>query len=223
MDGYDQYDLQKATFEEFLAFLFDRDAIPIPANGSGAPEPWYWHAEVAFDPMRTASFYITLFTTPHAVLKKYSLEQLEQGFWAMQSLNIECAVTEIIWDRKLPLEIRENCVRSMFHLYELLFSEVSLDTAAEMWWDSLAYDWHSGIRARANGGEDQLMQDVMFKTLSKILHLSSEECQAAALHGLGHLHHPDTGALVAAYLAQRPEIDSDLKEYALAAARFEVM
>ncbi len=223
MDGYDQYDLRKATFEEFLTFLFDRDVIPIPANGSGAPEPWYWHAEVAFDPARVASFYINLFTTPRTVLQKCSLEQLDQGFWAIQSSNIECAVTEIIWDQKLPFEIRESCVRSMFHLYELLFSEVSLEASAEMWWDSLAYDWHCGNRVRAKGGEDQLMQDVMFETLSKILQLPSEECQAAALHGLGHLHHPDTSALIVAYLAQRPEIGSDLKQYALAAARFEVM
>ena len=223
MDDYDQYDLQNATFAEFLTFLFDRDVIPIPASGSGAQEPWYWRAEVAFDPLQVASFYISLFTTPGIVLQQYSLEQIEQGFWAIQSSNIDCAATEIIWDQRLPFELRENCVRSMFHLYELLFSHVSLETSAEMWWDSLAYDWHCGNRVRAKGGEDKLMQDVMFETLSKILQLPSEESQAAALHGLGHLHHPDTSDLIVEYLAQRPEIDSDLKEYALAAARFEVM
>lgn len=111
----------------------------------------------------------------------------------------------------------------MFHLYELLFSKVSLDTAADMWWDSLTYDWHCGIRARDKGGEDELMQDVMFDTLGKILLLPSEECQTAALHGMGHLHHPETCPVIDAYLTKRPEIDTDLREYALAAARFKVL
>ncbi len=223
MDGYEQYDIRKATFDEFVIFLFDREVIPIPPSGSGGPEPWYWHAEVIFDPMQVAAFYIRLFTAPRILLQQFSPEQLEQGFWAIQSSNIECAVTETLWDQRLPFEIRESCVRSMFHLYELLFSDVPLETSMDMWWDSLAYDWHCGNRVRAKGGEDQLMQDVMFETLSKILQLPSEPCQKAALHGLGHLHHPDTSALIIAYLEQHPQIDDDLKGYALAAARFEVM
>ncbi len=223
MDDYDQYDLRNATFREFVSFLFDRDVVPIPMQGNGSTKPWYWRAEVAFDPTKVASFYIALFTTPDKVLENYSPEQLNQGFWAIQSSNLQCAITEVIWDQTLPFDIRESCVRSMFHLYELLFSKVSLETAADMWWDSIAYDWHCGIRTRVKGGEDEQMQDVIFDTLGKILRLPSEECQMAALHGLGHLHHPETSPVIGAYLAQRPEIDTDLKEYALAAAKFEVL
>ncbi|MFN3988049.1 MAG: hypothetical protein ACK4KV_21380 [Rhodocyclaceae bacterium] len=218
-----QYDLSQATFEEFVTFLFDHEVMSLPPAGSVGPEPWYWHADVTFDPMRMASLYIRLFTQPRFLLQQFSLAQLEQGFWAVQSPTLECAVTEIIWDQRLPFELRERCVRSMFHLYELLFSDTPLETSSEMWWDSLAYDWHCGIRARANGGEDLLMQDVIFETLGKILQLPSGTSQAAALHGLGHLHHPDTNTLIVAYLAQHPEISDDLREYAQAAARFEVL
>lgn len=223
MDGYTRYDLRGASFDEFVDFLFGREVVPTPPGATEEPEPWYWHAEVAFEPVSVASFYIRLFTAPRMLLDRFSPEQLEQGFWAIQSSNIECAVTEIIWDERLPFEIRESCVRSMFHLYELLFSDVPLDTSTDMWWDSLAYDWHCGNRARANGGEDQAMQDAMFETLVRILQLPSETSQAAALHGLGHLHHPDTNAAVLAYLAQNPGMHEDLKAYALAAARFKVM
>jgi hypothetical protein len=67
------------------------------------------------------------------------------------------------------------------------------------------------------------MQDVMFETLSAILRLEAQHCQAAALHGLGHLHHPDTQALVDKYIAGHPSLTKEQKEYALAAAKFEVM
>jgi hypothetical protein len=92
-----------------------------------------------------------------------------------------------------------------------------------MWWDALAYDWHCGNRARSNGGEDLAMQDVMFDTLVRILSLPQRSCQEAALHGLGHLHHPDTENAVQRFLNSGNAISADLKEYALAAARFEVM
>lgn len=222
MDGYTSYDLTEASYDDFVKFLFAHESIPFPQE-KGDPEPWYWHATVEFAPLSVASFYIRLFTEPDSLLQKYSLQELEQGFWAIQSSNIECSVTEIIWMESIPFEIRESCVRAMFHLYQRLFSHEPLDTSVEMWWDSLAYDWHCENRSRSNGGEDLLMQDVMFETLSKILALPSSEVQASALHGLGHLHHPDTEALVDEFLERNPQIDSGLREYALAAAKFDVM
>jgi hypothetical protein len=111
----------------------------------------------------------------------------------------------------------------MFHLFERLFSAEPLETSANMWWDSLCYDWHCGNRSRDRGGEDQLMQDVIFETLTKILALDSVACQTAALHGFGHLHHPSTEQIIGAYIRGKPKIDPELKEYALAAARFSVL
>jgi hypothetical protein len=111
----------------------------------------------------------------------------------------------------------------MYHLFERLFSSNALDTSVRMWWDSLAYDWHCGNRSRDNGGEDRLMQDVIFDTLERILSLPSEICQGAALHGLGHLHHPQTGGTVQRFLDAQPTVSNELRQYALAAARFEIM
>ncbi len=92
-----------------------------------------------------------------------------------------------------------------------------------MWWDPLTYDWHCGDRSRENGGEDLWMQNAMFETLAQILALPSVECQRAALHGLGHLHHPHTEALVGRHLALDELIDPAIRSYAQAASRFEVL
>ena len=67
------------------------------------------------------------------------------------------------------------------------------------------------------------MQDVIFETLARILALDSSNCQRAALHGLGHLHHPDTSKLINEYLQKNPSISAELREYALAAAEFRVL
>jgi len=212
-----RYDIRDASFEDFLVFLFAHDVAPSPEN------LWYRRAEVDYDPQRIASYYIRLFSAPRVLRDRFSAAELEQGFWAIQTGLRECSVRDLIWDRTVPLEIREECVRSMADLYAQLFVDEPIDTSSNMWWDSLAYDWHSGNRAREKGGEDRLMQDVMFATLGKILELPVESCQKAALHGLGHLHHPDTHELVQTYLARNPMIAPNLREYALAAAEFRVL
>lgn len=219
VDGV-HYDLGGISFENFVLFLFDRE---VSVESEEDAEHWYYSAEIAFEPGEIAAHYVRLFEQPEFLLSQFSKRQLEEGFWAIQSPNLECGVSQLMWVDELPFSIRENCVRSMFHLFERLFAHEALETSVQMWWDSLCYDWHCGNRSRDKGGEDQLMQDVLFETLSRILELDSVICQGAALHGLGHLHHPSTEQLVDAYLERRAGIDPKLKEYALAAARFGVL
>lgn len=222
MGEHVRHDITSASYEEFVGFLFDHDVVPIPTQDN-QPEPWYWRVDVLFDPRQVAGFYIRLFLDPSFLVTAYSAAQLEQGFWAIQSENLDCSVSLVLWHQDIPVEIRETCVRTMFHLFENLFSKVTSATACNMWWDSLAYDWHCGNRKRANGGEDEFMQDVMFETLSRILFLPSLQCQLAALHGLGHLHHPHAPFLIERYIDANEPMDARLREYAQAAARFEVM
>ena len=221
MKDYDQYDISRSSFDEFVGFLFDHDVVSIPQGNDSKPEPWYWHAEVTHDVRRVLGLYIQLFKDPEFLLSRYTKEKLEQGFWAIISGNIECAVTEVIWEKQVPFEERAACVRAMYHLYERFFLKEPLVTSSNMWWDALAYDWHCGNRSRANGSEDEQMQDVMYETLERILALPSETCQFAALHGMGHLHHPSTQEAIERFL-NRP-LSPELREYALAAGRFEIM
>ena len=213
-------DISQFSFEEFVTFMFDWE---IQAK-TEEWDPWYWHTRVSFDPQRICDYYTRLFSAPGFLLQRFSKAQLEEGFWAIPSGdNLECSVNELIWNTDLPFATRKECVKSMFHLYRDLFSAEPLETASFMWWDTLCWGlWHRGNRDRSRGGEDLTMQDVMFETLVKILALNSEHCQKAALHGLGHLNHPATEEAIRIYLAKHDSLSDEQKEYALAAARFEV-
>lgn len=213
-----EYDLRQSSFEEFVLFLFDK---PVPA--AGQKEHWYWNVDVLFSPRKVATYYVQLFSDPVFLFSRFNKSELEQAFWAIQSDNLECSVARLIWETEIPFSIRENCVRSMFYLFERLFALDPLDTSVYMWWDSLCYDWNCGNRSRDKGGEDLLMQDVIFETLSKILELPTAHCQDAALHGLGHLHHPKTAELIASFLHRNPNLEEHKKQYALAASRFQVL
>jgi hypothetical protein len=92
-----------------------------------------------------------------------------------------------------------------------------------MWWDSLCYDWHCGNRVRERGGEDLELQDIFLQTLASVLSIDSWICQGAALHGLGHLHHPLTRELIERFIYEPPSLTQEQKAYALAAANFEVL
>jgi hypothetical protein len=108
-------------------------------------------------------------------------------------------------------------------LFERLFLNEPLDTSVHMWWDSLCYDWHCGNKKRENRGEDLELQDIFFATLVKVLALDSWICQGAALHGLGHLHHPDTAEVASRFIRDHPSLTEEQVAYAKAAAAFNVL
>jgi len=210
-------DLTDFTFDDFVAFIFDRD---VSLESSGV-DYWYWHVEIAFDARQIASYYIQLFKQPEFLLTRFTKSQLEEGFWAIHGPNLGCSASRIIDDSDLPLSMREECIRSMEDLFRRLFAKEPLNTAANMWWDSLCYDWHCGNRNRERGGEDLKLQDIFFQTLSKVLAIDSWVCQEDALHGLSHLHHPDTTKLIQYFIAEHPLLTQEQRAYALAAASFE--
>ena len=212
-------DLTNISFDEFISFLFERETT----SGSEKQDPWYWHVETTFDPSIICAYYVRLFQEPEFLSTRFSKAQLEEGFWAIQGPNLNCSAYRIIHETDLPFALRESCIRSMFDLFTRLFSKESLETSVSMWWDSMCYDWHCGNRKRGRGGDDERLQDAFFETLSKLLSSPSESCQGAALHGLGHLHHPETLKLIERYIQERPSLTNEWKAYALSAAKFQVM
>lgn len=212
-------DLTSVSFDEFVSFLFDHDVPP----ESEKYDPWYFHVEVEFDAKRICAYYVQMFRRPEFLLSRFTKPQLEQGFWAIQGPNLECSVSRIILDSGQPLFIREECIASMVDLFERLFAGEPLDSSAQMWWDSLCFDWDCDVRNRERGGEDLELQDIFFRTLAKVLAIDSWTCQAAALHGLGHLHHPNTRELIDRFLDGHPSLTQEQKAYALAAANFDVL
>ena len=146
------------------------------------------------------AYYVQLFHRPEFLVSRFTKQQLEQGFWAIMGHTVEWSTANIIDDSNLPLSSRKDYIESMAVLFERLFANEPLDTSVHMWWDSLCYAWHCGNRNRERGGDDLELQDIFFQTLSKVLAIDSWTCQGAALHGLGHLHHPGTKELVNRYL-----------------------
>jgi hypothetical protein len=214
-----EFDVSEYSFEEFVSFIFAHE----PSADWNKQPPWYWSTDVLYDPFKACDYYVQLFRQPLFLLERFSRAQLDQGFWAVHGPNLDCAVSQVIWDTDLPFPMREKCVRSMADLFSLLFADGVLRESSWMWWDSLCYDWGCGIRDRERGGEDLRMQNVMFETLGVILRLDSEPCQIASLHGLGHLHHPGTAALVHTFIAEHPALTTETKEYAHRAANFDVL
>lgn len=213
-------DMSRYSFEEFVQFFFARDIPP----KSEKRKPWHFETEVTCDSAAVCSYYLRLFRKPEFLLDDFSKAQLEEGFWAIQGPGLDCSAHRVIlMETELPLTARQDCIRSMFSLFEGLFFAESLDSSVQMWWDSLCYDWHCGNRRRERGGENLELQDVFFETLRRILGLDSQICQGAALHGLGHLHHPGTPDLIDHYMREHPSLSPQARKYALAAARFEVM
>jgi len=67
------------------------------------------------------------------------------------------------------------------------------------------------------------LQDIFFQALADVLSIDSWTCQKAALHGLSHLHHPETKELIERFIEEHPSLMQEQKAYAVAAARFEVL
>jgi len=205
-------DLTNIPFDEFVSLIFDRDIPP----KAGRLDASFYDVGVEFDAQKMCAYYVQLFHQPDFLVSRFTKQQLEEGFWAIIGHTVEWSAANIIEDSNLPLSSRKDCIESMAVLFERLFANEPLGTSVHMWWDSLC-------RNRERGGEDLELQDIFFQTLSKVLAIDSWICQGAALHGLGHLHHPRTKELVNRYLDENPSLTTEQKAYALAAAEFQVL
>ena len=129
-------DLLMASFDDFISFLFDRDDPPDPEGR----DRWYYHVQVEFDAQKVCSHYIQLFRHPEFVLTRFTIAQIEEGFWAIQAPNLDCSASNLILESDLSPSLREECIRSMADLFERLFSKEGFDTseAVSMWWEILS-------------------------------------------------------------------------------------
>jgi len=212
-------DLTNISFDEFVSLIFER-AIPAEAEEVDLS---FHYVEAVLDAKKICAYYVRLFREPEFLLSRFTKQQLEAGFWAIMGHTQEWSAGNMIEYSDAPLSSRKECIESMAILFERLFANEPLETAVHMWWDSLCYAWHCGNRSRERGGEDLELQDIFFQALSKVLAIDSWICQGAALHGLGHLHHPQTQELVDRFLDEHTSLTSEQKAYALAAASFRVL
>jgi hypothetical protein len=77
----------------------------------------------------------------------------------------------------------------------------------------LARPWFS----RADAADQARVSDGFLEVFARLLAHQAPVARYAALHGLGHLHHEGRAAAIDRFLAEHPSMESDQREYALAA------
>ena len=213
-------------FRDWVTWVFDQP-VPEPSLywNAGALGPWKASADLLAVISR-------LFEEPAGVLRHYSDQQLNQGFWFL--CGAESDAMRGLADEAIAWEARARCIRSFGTLFRELFqarcsahlshlmraappedSGLSpLNSACYMWWD---FDcW----RARPGDGAHQKVDAAYLEVMGQALALSHDACRESALHGLGHWHRAypvDTERIVDDFLASNPGIREELRRYALAA------
>lgn len=224
------YDLRTICYEGFLEFIFNHPVSPQIVGEKPDVDPhcdacWYdaIDLDIDFDPARNCEYFALLFCDSRGLLGRYSLRQLEQGFWWMQTGFNDGSVADVLWTGSLPVGRRVAMISAMYFLYAELFSEVPMGRAPYMWWENLA----KGIPGKAAGptwqADRKRIENVIFKTLAKLLDLEAEDCRINALHGLNHLPHPGKETLILGYLARHPGLNDEHRRYAEGAISGELL
>jgi hypothetical protein len=204
-----QVDLRGVSYEDWLAFIFDR---PVAQEGE---KEWYFQAdlELETDPARQVAFLARLFRAPEALAERFSPGQIEQGFWFLFGTGEEWFSVPL-WGASVPWEERRECLRALPELYVRLFERCPLDTAPYMLPDLLACGYGFGRRRPGADEEDRRVQEALFIAFREMLASGHPETQRAALHGLHHLAHPGGPGVIEAYLKSEPGPGAELRKYA---------
>lgn len=218
-------DLLNIEFEEFVELLFNH-RVPNPLeNPSVIHGVWELDLDylIRFDPERHAQHYTQLFSHPMFLLERYSEAQLDAGFGAIAfRWGFEGNVSEIIWTKELDRHAREALIQSMYPLFEELFARRQDWSAPFMWWHELTFCFHKDLLSEELHPDSAFIQEVMFSVLKEILHIPTEDCRQAALHGMNHLRHPGTEAYIEAFLNSRQDLSPKLRKYARRCMIFDV-
>lgn len=219
-----EYNLNGLTYDEFLDFVFVRFRRVYK-------RAFRIHCYIKYDSDQIVQFFIRLFHDPATLLDRYNYKQLQVTFWHILDNATELSLKKFLWDDNLSIATREEYVRSMYDLFARLFSIEPLPfdwLPVYMWWDALAYPFHMLQADRTEGVDESTIQErygyllgengqrikqVMFETLSRILQLDAPLCQIAAIHGLGHLFHPDTPQVLLSYLEKHKEPAESVANY----------
>jgi hypothetical protein len=183
---------------------------------------WWWAEELNFEPTEHTQNLAAIFRDPESLQARYSREQLEQGFWYLIS-GAPGSLEDLIWSAVVPWSVRADLIDSTADLYQKLFAREALDTSVHMFWDALAYGYCVPTRHPDTNADDRRIQDAMFAALQQILEIESIDCRLAALHGLGHLRHPNTEAAITRYLERHPDLTDEYRGYALACIKGEIL
>jgi len=207
-DEWKEFDLSALTYPQFLEYFFDR-----PVVGDENEYDLFRagiDSFVASDPATVVRHIQAMCQGLARLVKVYSLEQITQGLWAIFGAGIECH--RFVFDPSVDRQLRIECIESMYLPFIDVVARMTGDIREDgsyywMWWDMIPQSFWAKARrtTRSDNYSDlndgqRLMADTMSHTLSKILAIGNRNCQLCALHGFGHLHHPQGREIVQRYL-----------------------
>lgn len=213
----DEIDPSLLSYDEWLRFFFDQPVVEradevVPAFDRVV-------TPIEFRRPEQVVVYLRRMCEDFRLLaQRYGWAQLDQGVWGV--LMLPGWAADVLFDRETDQSIRLACIDAMYQPFTEVLALAPDDAAIEnsmfMWWDIVGEAFWSnqgiydqGLRY-AVGTEARQAQDAMLHTLKRILHLSEHRCQRSALHGLGHLHHPDGAPIVEAWLKEhRSKFDEE--------------
>ena len=151
-----------------------------------------------------------LFAAPGFLRHAYTAEELAGG---LERLRDGWELTFALWERRVPWPVREACIRAMPGLFRDVLAHDPLEHTCFMWFETFRpFDDDADERAGL----------ALAEAAAEILALPNEECQLAALHGLGHFDHPRRREWIESYLRDN-RVDRGVRDYALRAAEGEVL
>ena len=205
----DVINLNRYSFEQWVVFVFDHPAAEWQPPKAGVPRERKWYYEDKWEhwgsPKHLLPYITRLFRRPDFLLEKYSTAQLRQGFWYLSGAG-RC--NDWVWDTKVAWRLRQKCILAMVSLFERLFIKEQLHDTCYMWWD-----FFRNFRKK----QDLKVKETMLRAMEQILLSPSEDCRAAALHGLGHLRHPPKAQVIKKFLRSHPELSDECRSFAAAA------
>jgi hypothetical protein len=222
--------LRDATIESFVRNIFDHDT---PEEGRKA---WYMPHDVSFeiDERHQLGLLAELFGNARVQLAGYSASKVVQGLRCMMGGVHYESFTGLVWSAALPLDRRRAVIQSVFELYDQLLAAYPYESIDFRHPDDdrpfsgidygvphllLSEPW---FRDRSEADQTSI-RAAFFELFTRLLEHPAPVAQYAALHGLGHLEHPDREATIDRYLADNPWMDPDQRDYALAARRGDVL
>lgn len=192
-----------------------------PVSDDSTDTNWWWKTDIVFDPAEHVANLEAIFRHPEPLRSRYTSEQLEQGFWFLIS-GAPGGLEDVLWNTDVSWDARAELIHATVDLYRRLFAHDALDTSAHMFWDALAYGYSVPTRHPESDAEHRRVQNAMFAALQQILRIDSLACQLAALHGLGHLRHPETESAITKYLERNPDLSEENRKFALACITGEI-
>jgi hypothetical protein len=198
-------DVSELDLEEWLRFFFERRLLASHESFTGAFCPNDVLLQTAH-PLRIVEHLDALCTRFAEIGRRYPLQQINQGIWAMLSAG-EFELQRNLWSSTIPLESRLACIRSMRVPYLGFVAghpATTMENCFDMWWDLLLGSFWSQHGShydygRLNSAEQRIV-DAVFETLDAVLNDTDSRCQGYALHGLGHLHHPGVPGRVGRFI-----------------------